>query len=1107
VPDNLLDNIFGPEFKQLITTAPDSHYTGLDNIHLEMVELAVAGIYCNQVPRRPLIWVVGINENLNEKAAKLRQWLQSLISDIPPIRYYTLPFEDPYINNDSDPRAIAYKIRLLSDIQAGTPIIVITTLPALSLKIEPKEEIPGFFQQIAVDGERDRDDLIEKLMLMGYRNRNIVEEQGDIAWRGSIVDVFPIDGQYPVRIEIEGDTVVSIRIFDSDTQKSIKQINATTFSISRYFLKYESFAAYFNQQPAEMHYLTELLNGYRMVVSDKKKIIDETGKLLHHFDTIHQMSILPEVNQLEKDDTDIGDNLETALLLADPHELFSFPFEHEKIISIDETWDDITSPIAWVKQQKSIIDFNLEDIRALKEKVDIGGYRLVVFSDKEDTSSLEEEFKPDVRIPNKIPCSFENPETRTIFLGDHHFQYIEKPRKAAAAKSDQLLNEISIDDLVVHQTHGIGRFTGFKKLTFEGHISEFLKIQYLNNEFLYVPVYELDVLSKYVSFEGQSAKVDKLGGNSWSLKKKRAQKSIIHFARDLLDLYAMRKAISGSAYPADFELESKLNEGFLYVETEDQKRAFKDVFADLEAEFPMDRLICGDVSFGKTEVAVRAAMRVVANGKQVAVLCPTTILAYQHFATFKNRFKDFPISIAMLSRMVTAKSKNKIKEGLDAGTIDIVIGTHSLISKHVMFKRLGLYIIDEEQRFGVFQKEKLKKDREDVDVLSMSATPIPRTLSLSLAGLQDISTIRTPPLGRMAVKNFVGHFSKEIVVSSILNELERDGQVFIVYNNIEKIYSFQEKLRHWLPDVSSVIIHAKMPSQEIETSLMDFIAKKYQVLLSTTIIENGIDIPDVNTLIILDADRFGLTQLYQLRGRIGRSHRQAYAYFLVKTMNISDKAKSRLEAIREFADLGSGYKLAEFDLKLRGAGSLLGNKQHGHIEALGFDYYHQLLVNTINQLKGDVQKLQEAKINIQFSYAIESGYIKSNTERIALYRRILEAEDFQHLEELREEMADRYGKPHPSVQKIFYAAAVRVLAKVYLFGEVDVYLDSVIIKFPDSAKVRAKLHINIPRLPDTLLMEANDIDPNTITFCFSDYNAFARDFIQFFDPEAAISLA
>ncbi len=1100
----MIDSVFGPRFRQVITAGASASYTGIDNIDRDLVELAVAGIYSLAPPGHSLIWVVGVNENLREKALKLRQWLQMVTSATPSIRYYTLPFEDPYINNQSDPLAVGNKIKLLADVLEHKPQIIITTLPALSLKLEAREDIPGFFQRIEVNAELDRDDLIRKLTDMGYRGRTVVEEQGDIAWRGSIVDVFPIDHPRPLRIEIEGDTVISIRIFDPDSQKSLKRITSALLARSHFFLNYADCADYFASDKKNMFYLTQLLNNYRMVVSDKKKVSDEFNKLLHHYDDIYQMISSPNDPEAPADDgTDdhTDDHTDMKPRLAPPGALFSFPFQEEKMIGIEETWDNISKPVEWHKLAKSIADFNLEDVRSLREKVQKDHYRLVIFSDKDNSNALEQEFKPFDFIPAKIPYSFENKETRTVFLADKHFHYVEqpaKPEKTEQLKSEQWVDEIQPDDLVVHSTHGVGKFVGFKKLAFENHVTEFLKIEYVGKEYLYVPVYELDILTKYASFEGNIPKLDKMGGNSFALKKKKAQKSIVHFARELLELYAMRKAIKGTAYHPDHELEMKLGEEFQYVETQDQKRAIKDVYADLEKEYPMDRLICGDVSFGKTEVALRASLRVVVNSRQVAILCPTTILAFQHYATFTKRFAGYPISIAMLSRMVSEKQKKEIYKELAAGNIDIVIGTHALISAAVTFKRLGLYIIDEEQRFGVFQKEKLKKMREDIDVLSMSATPIPRTLSLSLAGLQDISTIRTPPLGRLAVKNFVGHYSKEIIISAILNETERDGQVFIVYNNIDKIYTFQKELEHWLPQISSVVIHAQMDNQKIETDLMEFITKKYRVLLSTTIIENGIDIPCVNTMIIIDADRFGLTQLYQLRGRIGRSSRQAYAYFLVKTMSITDKAKARLNAIREFADLGSGYKLAEFDLKLRGAGSLLGNKQHGHIEALGFDYYHQLLEDTIKELKGEVERQKEGKINIHFSYSIEAEYIKNSAERITLYRRILEAEDFERIEELRTEMADRYGRPHASIEKIFFAGTIRVLTRKYHFDEVDVYQDRVIIQFADTEESRRKLSAKL-NLPSTIKMEPFGDSPRTRTFLFNDYKTFTQDFVQFWE--------
>ncbi|UCH97161.1 MAG: DEAD/DEAH box helicase [Candidatus Aminicenantes bacterium] len=1073
----MIDKIFSPGLKRLITTkAP---YTEINNIDKDLIELVIAGIH--SLEKKHTIWVVGENQNLNEKKTKLELWLNLLNPDKTPIHFYTTPFEDPYINNEDNLHAVGHKTRLIPHLleSENQPLIIITTLSALNIKIENKALLRDFFIKIGINQTITRDELIKKLMNMGYHSRNIVEEKGDISWRGSIVDVFPIDVQHPVRIEIEGDTIVSLRIFDTDTQKSLERIQTINLPLSRFFLDYETNRDYFNGNKTNMNRLTDLLTGYKIVVSDKKKVIDEFNKLLLNYEKIYDAALGSE-KKIEK-----------------PSHLFDFSLDKEDILSINETWDTISSPMEWVKLKKSLIDLNLEDLQYINEKVKNNGNRCFIFSKDEKLSeSLAESFTTFTHIQLKIPFSFENQETKCIFLADRNFQYIEKIERTSQLKSEGLIKEIQLNDLVVHQEQGIGRFVGFKRLTFENQITEFLKIQYLHKEYLYVPVYEVDVLSKYIAFEGYMPKIDRLGGNTWALKKKRAKKSIITFARELLELYAMRKAIKGNAYTKDYELEEKLEEEFQYVETEDQKKAINEVLIDLEAEYPMDRLICGDVSFGKTEVALRAALRVVANGKQAALLCPTTILAFQHYHTFKQRFAQFPITIAMLSRMVSQKKKKNIYHQLANGKIDIIIATHALISRDITFKRLGLYIIDEEQRFGVFQKEKLKKNREDIDVLSMSATPIPRTLSFSMAGLQDISTIQTPPIGRLSIKNFVGYFSKEIIVSAVINEVERNGSVFIVYNNIDKIYSFQEEFQQWLPQISSLVIHAKMKSNEIETNLMDFINKRCQVLISTTIIENGIDIPDVNTLIVLDAHRFGLTQLYQLRGRIGRGNRQAYAYFLVKTMNISDKARARLEAIREFAELGAGYKLAEFDLKLRGAGTLLGNRQHGHIEALGFDYYHQMLVKTIKEMKGEMEKEKESKINIHFSYSIDPDYIKNTGERISLYREILEAENIERIEEMRVELQDRYGRPPDSIEKIFFAGVIRVLAKTYQLEEVDLYLDKLVVKFPGNREGMKSLIDRLPVSGAVAEVKIIDEEERVWAFHFSDYQAFIENLVR-----------
>jgi len=1075
---NLIKNVFSRELTALIKSGDT---TDINNIDRDLEELLVSGIYAME--KKHLLWVVGENENLREKREKLKSWLRFLGLKEFSIRFYTKPFEDPYINNNSHFNAIGNKMHLVSALLDNKRLIVLTSRSALSIKIEKREALKEFFFKLTVDQAVTRPDLTGKLVSMGYRARGIVEEKGDVAWRGSIVDVFPLNSRHPARIEIEDNRIISIRWFNPDTQKSIEQLKYILFPTAGFFLDFEKNTDYFQNRKIGMVHLPNLLKNYRLIVSDRRKIADEFHKLLAHYDKIY------EISQEKKENSNVS-------MLPEPREIFDFPLDREKLLSINETYDNVTSSAEWVKSRHSIIDFDQEDIGTIKDKIEHNGYSLSLFSRKQKiVDNLQEYFERFQYFDTELPCSFENTRTNSLFVTHKNFQFLEKietARKSEEIKSENLAREIQVDDLVVHQRHGIGKFVGFKNLGFENNVSEFLKIEYANNEFLYVPVYELDVLSKYVAFEGFKPQLDKMGGSSWRQKQKKAKNSIITFAKELLQLYALRKTIKGRSYHRDQEMEDRLEQEFQFVETEDQKRAIRDVLNDLEADYPMDRLICGDVSFGKTEVALRAAFRVVTGGKQAAVLCPTTVLAYQHYTTFKKRFASFPISIAMLSRMVSTKEKNAICKGLAEGRIDIVIGTHSLIAKDLKFKRLGLYIIDEEQRFGVFQKEKLKTNREDIDALSLSATPIPRTMSLSLAGLQDISPIQTPPIGRVAIKNYVGWFSREVLVSAVLTEMERDGLVFIIYNNIEKIYNFQEQLRQWLPDVESAVIHAQMESDAIENNLMAFIDKKYRVLISTTIIENGIDIPDVNTLIVLGADRFGLTQLYQLRGRIGRGNRQAFAYFLIHTSALSDKARVRLDAIREFTELGSGYKLAEFDLKLRGAGSLLGNKQHGHIEALGFDYYHRLLNKTVRELKGEIEKEKEPQIKINFSYSIEAEYIPNSAERITVYRRILEAVDFDDLDELRLELEDRYGRLPQSMEKIFFAGMIRVLTRQCHFEEVEVFPDKVKIRFPEITTGESLVDRRF--LVKFREFDMEILDKRTSIFNFTDYREFIEQF-------------
>lgn len=1059
----------------------DPGIRSIANTDAPLTELLAAGVYARE--KHHLIWVVGENENLEEISDKLKKWLRFLGVEDVAVTFYTKPFEDPYANNSSDLNAVYHKIHLVSALMENKRLLVLTTRSALGIRIEPLEQLKRSFLKIAVRQEFTREGMIRALIEMGYHARGIVEEKGDISYRGSIVDIFPINGEHPVRIEIEEEKIISMRLFNPDTQKSVEHIQHLLLPPVRFFRDYINNLRYLDDPRRKgMLFLTGLLKNYRMIASDTRKLQEEFSKLMANYETIRR-SILEEEQK-------------ASFVNVELEEIFDFPFNREAILSIDETFDAISASREWIHLKRSMLDLNRQDISAIKDKLETGGYKLYIFSKKKKLArNLEEYFQNFTSIDYEIPYSFENEKTAAIFLTRRDYQYrarIEQVEKENELGSENLAKDIGINDQVVHEKHGIGRFVGFKTLGFEGNITEFLKIEYLNKEYLYVPVYELDVLSRYVSFEGVEPALDKMGGASWRTKQKRAQNTIISFAKELLMLYAKRKAIKGASFLRDYDLEERLEQDFQYVETEDQKRAIRDVLKDLEAECPMDRLICGDVSFGKTEVAIRAAFRVAANGKQVAVLCPTTILAHQHFATFKKRFAGFPLTIAMLSRMIAPATRKKITAELREGKIDIVIGTHSLLAKGVEFKRLGLYIIDEEQRFGVFQKERLKENREEIDCLSLSATPIPRTLSLSLAGLQDISTIQTPPIGRIAIKNYVGWFSREIVLSAILREVERDGLVFIVYNNIDRIYTFREQLRSWLPEIPAAVIHAKMKSEDIEKNLVDFIEKRFRVLISTTIIENGLDIPVVNTLIVVDANRFGLTQLYQLRGRIGRGSRQAFAYFLVQPGEVSETARMRLDAIREFADLGAGYKIAEFDLKLRGAGSLLGNRQHGHIEALGFDYYHKLLTDTVKELKGEIHQQKETAIKIHFSYSIEPSYIPDSSERISVYRRILEAAEFSELEELHTEMEDRYGRMPASMDSIFMAGVMRILAKKCKLEALEVFTDKVLVILSEGEE--SKRLFNREFMTRFKHMELEILDKKSFHLYFGNYRDFTQNF-------------
>ena len=614
-----------------------------------------------------------------------------------------------------------------------------------------------------------------------------------------------------------------------------------------------------------------------------------------------------------------------------------------------------------------------------------------------------------------------------------------EPRRPAHRRRvapESLYADLTPGDYVVHEDYGIGIFRGLVTLTVSGEEQEYLLVEYAGRDRLYVPIYQVDRLSRYVGADEAPPALSRLGSAEWGQVKARARRAVEEVARELLELYAARELAPGHAFSPDTPWQAELEAAFPYVETPDQARAIAEVKADMEKPRPMDRLICGDVGYGKTEVALRAAFKAVMDGKQVAVLVPTTVLAQQHYTTFRHRLAPFPVVVEHLSRFRTPAEQARILQGLREGTVDIVIGTHRLLQKDVAFKDLGLVIIDEEQRFGVTHKERLKKLRTEVDVLTMTATPIPRTLYLSLTGVRDISVIETPPEERLPVVTYVGPYDAGLVRRAVLRELERSGQVFYVHNRVQTIEGAHRRLKGLVPEARIAIAHGQMPERELEETMLRFVAGEIDVLLCTSIIESGLDIPNANTLIVEGAERFGLAQLYQLRGRVGRGARRAYAYFLHSPGRLTEDARQRLETIREFSDLGAGYSIAMRDLELRGAGEILGTRQSGHIAAIGFDLYTRLLARAVEELRArregrppPPEPLSSVHIDLPLPVGLPPDYVPDEHLRLRLYRRLAALSEEKQIAEMEAELADRFGPPPVPVRNLFLGLRLKVLAR------------------------------------------------------------------------------
>lgn len=744
-----------------------------------------------------------------------------------------------------------------------------------------------------------------------------------------------------------------------------------------------------------------------------------------------------------------------------------------------------------------LLSGNQERARILKDTLDSFNIDTVVIKDSEYDIQKGQV----VIYAASVSKGFEYVDAKFAVISDGEIfgQTKRRKRTVKIKNADKIksFTELEIGSYVVHVNYGIGKYEGIEKIKVDGIVRDYLKIIYAGGDTLFVPVEQLDLVQKYVGPTDNPPKLNKLGGSEWLRAKRKAKKAVEDLAKDLIQLYAKRQMVKGHAFSPDTPWQKEFEEQFPYEETEDQLRCIKEIKEDMEKDRPMDRLLCGDVGYGKTEVALRAAFKAVADGKQVAFLCPTTILAYQHYANFIERFKEFPVKIEMLSRFRTPKEQSKIIKELAEGNIDIIVGTHRLLQNDIKFKDLGLLIIDEEQRFGVVHKEKIKKLKENIDVLTLSATPIPRTLHMSLIGIRDMSVLENPPEDRFPVETYVVEFNEELIKDAILREIARGGQVYFVYNRVNGIEKMASFVKDLVPGCRVAVAHGQMEESQLEKVMIDFLNGEYDVLVSTTIIETGLDIPNVNTIIVYDADKLGLSQLYQLRGRVGRSNRLAYAYFTYrKDKVLSEVAEKRLEAIKEFTEFGSGFKIAMRDLEIRGAGNLLGAEQHGHIDAIGYDLYLKLLEEAIRNLKGEAPKEEiTTTIDIKVNAYIDSSYIEDENLRLEMYKKIASIKSREDMIEISEELVDRFGDYPKPVEALLEIAYLKAIASQVNITEITEKGNSVILKFNDMNLVNMEVIEKVIKEYGGNLVFSSQVQPY-LTYKFNKKETLQKELIE-----------